>query len=248
MSATDRPTTSTWLVTGSNRGIGLELVRQLLESPSNLVVAAIRKPEASPALSDLKKTAKGTLNLIQLDISDFDSVRALPKKLEPILGEHGLDYLINNAAIFKWDTAFTVNPEELLDVLRVNVVGTALVSQVVLPFLEKGTTKKILNISSTGGSITSADNVEGGLSVFKLITAYAVSKAALNMLTYKQKLEKPDFTVIALCPGWVKTDMGGSGALLEPKESIAGILKVITSATTSDSGKYLRHSGEEIPW
>lgn len=87
----------------ANRGIGLEIVRQLLESPTNLVVAASRKPEASSALFDLKKTAKGTLHIVQLDIGDFDSIRALPKTLEPILGEVGLDYLINNAAIVRGD-------------------------------------------------------------------------------------------------------------------------------------------------
>ncbi|KAH9853208.1 NAD-P-binding protein [Lenzites betulinus] len=244
MSTTARPTT--WLVTGANRGIGLEIVRQLLESPANLVVAASRKPEASSALSDLKKTAKGTLHIVQLDIGDFDSIRTLPKTLEPILGEVGLDYLINNAAIFIRETAFTVAPEDLLNVLRVNTVGPAFVSQVLLPFLEKGSTKKILNISSSGGSIEIAGHLQG--SPFELTTAYAVSKAGLNMLTYKQKLEKPDFTVIALCPGWVKTDMGGDGAVLEPQESIAGILKLITSATPADSGKYLRYNGETIPW
>lgn len=83
----------------ANRGIGLEIVRQLLEDPNHLVVATSRKPESSPALSDLKKTAKGTLHIVQLDIGEFDNIRALPKKLEPILGEGGLDYLINNAAM-----------------------------------------------------------------------------------------------------------------------------------------------------
>ncbi|KAH9853209.1 NAD-P-binding protein [Lenzites betulinus] len=230
----------------ANRGIGLEIVRQLLESPNNLVVATSRKPESSPALSDLKKTAKGTLHIVQLDIGDFDNIRALPKKLEPILGEGGLDYLINNAAMLIRDTAFTVAPEDLLNILRVNTVGPTLASQVCLPFLEKGTTKKILNISSVGGSIGFAALRQPH--EFQLLTAYTASKAALNMLTLRQTLEKPDFTVIALCPGWVKTEMGGSNAELEPKESVAGILKIITSVTTADSGKYLRYNGETIPW
>ncbi|KAH9846059.1 NAD-P-binding protein [Lenzites betulinus] len=244
--ATARPTT--WLVTGANRGIGLEIVRQLLESPVNLVIATTRKPEASTALSDLAKTAKGTLHVLQLDIGDFDSTRALPKKLEPILGEPGsLDYLINNAATLVMDTAFTVAPEDFLNILRVNTVGPSLVSQVCLQFLEKGATKKILNVSSAGGSIATVAISESS-HPFYLVTAYAASKSALNMLTYKQKLEKPDFTIITLCPGWVKTEMGGSSAELEPKDSVAGILKVITSATTADSGKYLRFNGDQIPW
>ncbi|EIW54631.1 NAD-P-binding protein [Trametes versicolor FP-101664 SS1] len=238
--STSRPTS--WLVTGANRGIGLEIVRQLLASPTNLVVATARAPEKATALHDLRETAKGTLHIIKLDISDFDSIRASAKDLQVILGETGLDYLINNAAIAPRDTAFTIKPEELLDAFKTNAIGPMLVSQVALPFLEKGTAKKILHISSTGGSVGSADIVG------PIVAGYAMSKSALNMLAYKQKLERPDFTVIALCPGWVKTDMGGEGAQIEPQDSVAGILKLITSATTADSGKYLRHNGESIPW
>ncbi|OSD04959.1 hypothetical protein PYCCODRAFT_1432693 [Trametes coccinea BRFM310] len=75
-----------------------------------------------------------------------------------------------------------------------------------------------------------------------------MSKAALNMLTLKQKAERPDITFITMCPGWVRTELGGKEADLEPEESIAGILKVISSVTNADSGKYLRYNGEEIPW
>ncbi|KAL1946991.1 hypothetical protein VTO73DRAFT_13952 [Trametes versicolor] len=239
MSST-RPTT--WLVTGASRGIGFEIVRQLLESPSNLVVAACRTPDKATALSGLKDTAKGTLHIVQLDTSDFDSVRALPALLEPILGETGLDYLINNAGISVHDTASAFDPESMLTILRTNAIGPALVSQVALPFLEKAPTKKILHVSSTLGSVASADEFGArGAS-------YSMSKSALSMLTYKQKAERPDIIAITLCPGWVKTDIGTQAARLEPAESVAGILKVITSATAEDSGKYIRYNGEIIPW
>ncbi|OSD04960.1 NAD-P-binding protein [Trametes coccinea BRFM310] len=241
MSPTTRPTT--WLVTGASRGIGLELVRQLLASFDNLVVAACRNPDKATALKGLKGSSKGTLHIIQLDVSDFDSIRAAPKQLEPILGETGLDYLINNAGIASHDTAFTMDPEEFLQVVRTNAAGPALVSQVCLPFLEKGHRKVILHISSTGGSLQSAVGVVGAR-----YASYAMSKSALNMLTLKQKAERPDLTIITLCPGWVKTDMGGKEAQLEPEESISGILKIVTSVTNADSGKYLRYNGEEIPW
>ncbi|KAH9852412.1 NAD-P-binding protein [Lenzites betulinus] len=238
-------TSTTWLVTGASRGIGLELVRQLLESPSNIVVAACRNPEKATALSDLGKTSKGTLHVVQIDVGDFASVQASAPTLEKILGETGLDYLINNAGIATADTAFTMDPKVLETTLRTNAIGPALLSQVCLPLLKKGSAKKILHISSTAGSIASTAEAKPE---WQLIGSYAMSKAALNMLAYKQKLEQPDFTVITLCPGWVKTDMGGKEAALEPKESIAGILKVITSETTADSGKYLRFNGEVIPW
>ncbi|KAH9887895.1 NAD-P-binding protein [Cubamyces lactineus] len=240
MPSASRPTT--WLVTGSSRGIGFELVRQLVGSPDNLVVAACRSPEKATALQSLKSTAKGTLHLVQLDVSDFDSIRASVRQLESILGEIGLDYLINNAAIAIIDTAFTLDPEELLRGVRTNVAGPALVAQVCLPFIEKSSRKVVLNVSSTGGSLASVEAVGPKLA------SYSMTKAALNMLTVKQKSERPDIITISLCPGWVKTDMGGKEAKLEPEESVSGILKVITSATLEDSGKYLRYNGEVIPW
>ncbi|OJT03281.1 hypothetical protein TRAPUB_6149 [Trametes pubescens] len=243
MSSTARPTT--WLVTGANRGIGLELVRQLLASPSNLVVAACRTPAKATALEDLKKTAKGTLHIVQLDVSDFDNIRALPAQLEPILGTTGLDYLVSNAAIFVQDTPFTLDPEGLLSLVRTNVAGPALLAQVALPFLSAAPTKKVLHISSTAGSIASVVQMPPA---YAANASYPISKAALNMLVYKQKVERPDLTVIALCPGWVQTDMGGSGASLTPEKSVSGIIKVITTATSEDSGKFLRYDGESVPW
>ncbi|KAH9893491.1 NAD-P-binding protein [Cubamyces lactineus] len=240
MASASRPTT--WLVTGSSRGIGLELVKQLVDSSNNLVIAACRSPEKAAALHDLKSTAKGTLHFVQLDVSDFDSVRASVKQLKPILGELGLDYLINNAGIATMDTAFTLDPEELLRIVRTNVAGPALVAQVCLPFIEKSARKVILNVSSKGGSLASIEAVGAKLA------SYAMSKAALNMLTVKQKAERPDIITITLSPGWVKTDMGGEEGQLEPGESVSGILKVITSATLEDSGKFLRYNGEVNPW
>ncbi|EIW54617.1 NAD-P-binding protein [Trametes versicolor FP-101664 SS1] len=240
-------TQTSWFITGTSRGIGLELVRQLVQSPSNLVVATCRNPEKATALAALKSDAKGTLHIIPLDVSSFDDVRALPKQLEPILGETGLDYLVNNAAMAVWDTAFTMDPDALLATIRTNTAAPALISQVVLPFLERGRAKKILHITSTGGSIGSVDS-DRMQDQYRKVTSYAMSKTALNMLAYKQKVERPDLVVITMCPGWVKTDMGGSDAALQPEESISGILKVITSATSADSGKYLSYNGDEIPW
>ncbi|KAI0628089.1 NAD-P-binding protein [Trametes polyzona] len=243
MSSQTRPTT--WLVTGTSRGIGLEIARQLAENPNNVVVATCRTPSKATALNALKDTAKGKLHVVGLDVSDFDEIRALLAVLEPILGEYGLDYLINNAATYTQDTAFTIDPETMVDVYRVNAVAPALLSKVLLPLLEKAGTKKILNISSTSASFQAAGTLAP---IHQKITAYSMSKSALNMLTYRQKVDRPDFTVIALCPGWVKTDMGGDEALLDPQESISGIIDVITKATTADSGRFLRYNWEELPW
>ncbi|KAI0642427.1 NAD-P-binding protein [Trametes meyenii] len=233
---------TTWLVTGASRGIGLEIVRQLLASPDNTVIAGARTPEKADKLHALAGTAKGSLRIVKLDVSDFDSIRAAAKELEPALSVSGLDYLVNNAGIGEEDTGFTVDPDVLLRIIRTNVAGPALLSNVFLPFLEKGHAKKVLNISSTVGSVASIDNFG------KIGASYAISKSALNMLTAKQKLDRPDITTIAICPGWVKTELGGSNAMLEPKDSVAGILKVITGAKPEDSGKFIRFNGESIPW
>lgn len=181
----------------AGRDIKLEIVRQLLASPTNLVVATVRAPEKATALHDLKKTAKGTLHVIKLDISDFDGIRASAKELQAILGETGL---IKNAATVRTtmpapfkpraptfnsanvpqapfgDTAFTMKPEELLEAFKTNAVGPMLVSRVALPFMEKGIAKKILHIFSTGDSVGSAGQVG------PIVAGYAMLMSALNML------------------------------------------------------------------
>ncbi|OSD04962.1 NAD-P-binding protein [Trametes coccinea BRFM310] len=240
MPSAARPTT--WLVTGTSRGIGLEIVRQLVANPSYIVVAALRNPDKAPTLHGLKDTAKGKLHIIQLDVSDFDSIRQSVKQVEPILGNIGLDYLVNNAGVVAHDTAFTLDPEELLSVVRTNTAGPALLSQVLLPFIEKGEKKTILHISSVAGSMQSVPEL--GV----IYGSYSMSKAAYNMLAQKQKIERPDLTIISMCPGHVKTDMNPVHYEIEPEESVQGIIKVITSVKPSDSGKYLRYNGEIIPW
>ncbi|KAH9852407.1 NAD-P-binding protein [Lenzites betulinus] len=242
MSPTNKQTT--WLVTGANRGIGFEFVRQLLESPNNLVVASCRNPDKATALSDLRQTGKGTLHVVKMDVGDFEGVRASAPVLEKILGETRLDYLINNAGIAVLDPVFAFDPEKFLSSFRTNTIGPAVLSQVCLPLLEKGHAKKIVHISSTSGSIASLAETPNA---FLPIPAYSMSKTALNMLAYKQKLERPDITIIPMCPGW-EGGIGAQDAPLEPHESISKMLKIITSATNADSGKFFRWNGEIIPW
>ncbi|OCH93967.1 NAD-P-binding protein [Obba rivulosa] len=238
-------TAHTWLVTGSSRGIGLELVRQLLEDPSNVVIAACRNPDGATALQALREsdTAKGELHVVGLDVSDETSIRGSVKAVEQILGEgRGLDYLVNNAAVHNGDdSAFAISSEAFTRIFQTNVVGPALMGEVYLPYLLKSTRKVIVNTSSGLGSISLCQY--GPRS-----TTYAVTKAALNMLTNKQAKARPELIVISLCPGWVKTDMGGKAAELEPHDSISGILKVVTSLGPKDSGKFYRYNGEEWPW
>lgn len=189
----------------ANRGNGFELVKQLLAPPSNLVVATCRNPDKATALSDLKTSAKGMLRTIELDVTDFANVRASAKEVETILGDIGLDYLVNNAAVVRavlvstrsdaattdscslhlpaqvvWDSVCDIDPEKLVDILRTNTVGPALILQVYLPLLGKGRAKTILHISSTGGSFASFEGLIA--EEHRKLGAYALSKAALNML------------------------------------------------------------------
>ncbi|KAI0753992.1 hypothetical protein C8Q80DRAFT_1216281 [Daedaleopsis nitida] len=233
---------TTWLITGTSRGIGLELVRQLLVDPSNVVVATCRNPPGATDLHALKNSAKGTLHIATIDVADEASIWDSVKVVEGLLGEGAsLDYLYNNAAINEGDDmAFSFDPAVFRRTMQSNVIGPGLLAQAYLPLLEKGTKKTIVNMSSGLASI--------GLGLGGKCTTYSVSKTALNMLTYKQKEERPDFTVIALDPGWVKTVMGGEGAQLEPEFSVSHILKKVTALTIEDSGKFFSYAGKEIPW
>ncbi|KAH9836044.1 NAD-P-binding protein [Rhodofomes roseus] len=231
-------TASTWLIVGASRGLGLELVRQLIAT-SNTVIAACRNPSSASQLQALEPTG-AELHIIQLDVSSEESIRASVGKVEAVLNGRGLDYLYNNAGILAQDDAFNFSYSEFLAILQTNVVGPALLASLCLPFLEKGNKKTIVNVSSSMGGLTH----DYGASAAR----YSASKAAMNMLTHKQAKTRPDLIVISLCPGWVQTDLGGVSAPLEPPESVAGQLKVVLGLKKEDTGKFIRYDGQELTW
>ena len=220
------------LITGANRGLGLEFAKQYVEAGWE-VIGTARKPDSA---SDLKDTGA---RVMQLDVVDADSVA----KLAAALKGQPIDLLINNAGILVNQNALS---ESDLDAagrqLDVNVLGPMRVTQSLLPNLEAGQKKIIVNISSGLGSI--AGNESGGF------YGYRESKAALNMFTRSLSAELGDkgFIAVAMDPGWVQTDMGGSSAPLTPEQSISGIRAVIDGLTAEDSGTYLRHDGENVAW
>ncbi|RPD60418.1 C-factor [Lentinus tigrinus ALCF2SS1-7] len=226
----------------ASRGIGLELTKQLLTNLSNVIVATCRNPPGANDLHALKDTAKGTLHIARIDVSDEDSIRDSVKVVEELLGENAsIDYLYNNAAINEGnDTAFTFSSAVLMRTIQANVIGPAVMSQCYLHLLEKSQKKTIINITSGLASI--------GLDLGPKCATYTISKTALNMLAYKQKTERPDFTVIVLDPGWVKTVMGGEGAILEPEESVSNIIRTVTGLKHEDSGKFFQYDGGTIAW
>ncbi|TFK87319.1 NAD(P)-binding protein [Polyporus arcularius HHB13444] len=237
-----------WLITGANRGIGLETVTQLLRSPSITVLAACRNPAKATELQALIEEAGGRLHLVALDITDKESVTKAAKEVANLLRGKGVDYLVNNAAILPGglgDTAFGMDIDDLATTFATNVAGTAYVTQAFVGLVERSTKKTVVNISSTVGSIGFDFDATGA--------SYAVSKAALNMLTYKQAKEKPEVTTISLCPGWLQTgelqsEMGGPNATHPVSVGVEGVLKVILSLKPEDSGQFFNFKGERVPW
>ncbi|KZT63399.1 NAD(P)-binding protein [Daedalea quercina L-15889] len=236
---------STWLVTGSSRGIGLELVRQLVANPQNVIVATCRDPARASKLATLKESAQGELHIVALDVGSEAGIRGSVAEVSAILGSRGLDYLYNNAAITEGDdSAFGFSYAGLLETLRANVAGPALLGMVYLPLLgmvylpllERGRRRVIVNMTSGLASI--------GLDFGGKNATYSISKTALNMLAKT----RPDLIAYVVDPGWVKTDMGGPGAMMEVEESVARLITLATTATAESSGKFFRNDGEQNPW
>lgn len=226
------------LVTGANRGLGLEFTRQLL-ARGERVVATCRHPGRAGALNQLAGEYPGRVHLLPLDVADAKSRAALVGEL-PLVCD-GLDLVINNAGVLHSGERFgEVSAANLDDSLRTNASGPFLLTQALAPLLGDGS--KIANLSSSWGSIAE-------LEAFRTPT-YAISKAAQNMATalLAHALRERGIVVLALNPGWVQTDMGGAGAELTPAQAIAGLLRVIDGATLADSGRFLDHDGEPVPW
>jgi NAD(P)-dependent dehydrogenase (short-subunit alcohol dehydrogenase family) len=221
-----------YLVTGANRGIGLAFARHLSER-GDKVIATARHPEKARDL------AKLSLRLEQLDVADEKSIVSLASRIE----DEPLDVLINNAAIGEAGPSFgRLSIEELDQAFRVNAIGPVAITQALLPNLRAGQRRTVVNLSSGLGSIS--ENESGGW------IAYRASKAALNQLTRTMagELKKEGFIFIAICPGWVKTHMGGPGASVSPADSVAAMLDVIDRQRPSDTGRFLDRHGKDIPW
>ncbi len=228
------------LITGANRGIGLELTRQLL-ARGEQVFAACRHPDSAQELHTLRSQYASTLHLIALDVSDPASIAA---SFEIVRQQtDSLDVLINNAGISGGSEPLgTVTQETLLQNYKVNAAGPILMAQQYLDLLRAGKAKKIMNLSTGISSISTRD--WGGM------YSYTASKAALNMLNKNLSLDvaKYGISTIVMDPGWVKTDMGGPNAWITPKESVNGILRVLDHLTLDQSGKFFHYSGSEIAW
>ena len=229
----------TVLITGANRGLGLEFAKQFSEKGYQ-VIGTARSPEKA---EDLKATGA---EIMKLDVTNKDEIAALAETLKG----RKIDILLNNAGYFGPKTLSeegvsnfeTIQGKEMEDCFRINTLGPLFVSQALLPNLKLSEDPKIINISSRFGIIGEGKNVAWG---------YSVSKTALNRVVANMHaaLKKDGFIVIALGPGHNKTDMGGlERGELQPKESIGKMIPLIEGLTDEQSGKFLYYTGEELPW
>jgi NAD(P)-dependent dehydrogenase (short-subunit alcohol dehydrogenase family) len=177
-----------------------------------------------------------------LDVADLASIADLARRLNGV----AIDVLINNAGI-RGDTGGlqTLESDNFLEVMRINTLGSLLVTRALLPNLRSGNRKIVANISSRAGSIA-----EGTLDDDDGDYAYRCSKAALNMATVKlaQDLRADGITVLSLHPGWVKTDMGGEEAVIPVADSAAGLRGIIDRATLADTGSFRAFDERTISW
>ncbi|KAJ5595317.1 short chain dehydrogenase domain-containing protein [Penicillium hispanicum] len=217
---------ASFLITGASRGFGLALIHQLVSLPVSQVgkIFATARGD-SPALEELSKNSSGRIVYVKLDVTNESSIKQAAAEVEAVLGHKGLDVLINNAGVCHYASDGVKSMDNLDESFTINVLGVHWVTRAFLPLLQKGTLKKVANISTTIGSIALSRDAH-----LLPAPAYKISKAAMNSLTVQYALdyEKEGFTFMALCPGWMKTDLGGGDmADLTPEEGAKASLDII---------------------
>ncbi len=223
---------NTYFVTGSNRGLGLEFVKQL-SARGDVVIGTARD------VARAERDGDHAAAIVPLELTDPASIESLPDHLT----DRTIDVLINNAGVSSDSNGLSkVRMDEMQRVFTINSIAPVLVTKALLPSLRKGSRKLVVTVSSQLGSIT---NNAGGSSY-----GYRASKAAVNMLTVSMhhELKSEGFTCVVVHPGWVQTDMGGPNATLTPEQSISSLITLIDKLTTADSGKFFNYDGSILPW
>ncbi len=235
------------LITGANRGIGLELVREYLQRPGTLIFATCRHPDQADALRELAQN--GRVIILPLDVTDRASIDAAIAQIAAQVD--GLELLYNNAGIYP-DGVFPqashsstfgyLEAEAMLEVFQVNTISPVIVTQAAADLLRKGTNARVINLSSDAGSIA--------LRQYSGNYAYPMSKAALNMATrcLAGDFRRDKVIVVSVHPGWIRTDMGGDQAPLSLDEAIPSLIRVIDGLTLADSGEFFNWDGKRLAW
>ena len=241
------------LITGTNRGIGLEFVKQLIVGENYLLATCRNKTEAY-ALQSLQERSPKKLTILELDLSNPHSLENFHHQI----GDSKIDIFINNAGIYgpgfykpedaRTKFGFKNLKEGIFDinawteVFQVNTIAPLLITKAIADNIKKGKEKKLVFVSSLMGSIK--ENKDGGHYI------YRTSKAALNQLVKGLSIDlyKENITAICVHPGWVKTDMGGEIADLDVSTSVSALLKVIEKTGFEDTGKFFNYDFSEINW
>ncbi len=228
----------TALVTGANKGIGREVARQLAAKGFHVFVGARNRKAGGKAADEIGKHG-GKAAFLEIDVSDDSSVTAAAREFSK-LADH-LDVLVNNAGIIADgdDGILKISNELLRETLETNTLGALRVTRAFASLLTKSKAPRVINVSSGGGQLT------GGADGWA--PAYCISKTALNGVTSQLAAALPKFAVNSVCPGWVRTDMGGSNATRSVEEGADTIVWLASEAPQKLSGKFLRDR-KEIPW
>jgi len=230
--------TSTVLITGCNRGLGLEMARQYAHEGWQ-VHACARDLDSAIELKALAQN-QTSITLHQLDVADDNQISALASQLSGT----AIDLLINNAGVYgpKGLSLDQLDRQTWLDVLNINTVSPLMVVRAFLPNLRNGAMKKVAILSSKMGSLE--DNTSGGSHI------YRSGKAAVNQVVKSLSIDLAGegIQTVALHPGWVLTDMGGPNALITANQSVGGMRRVIERLNDATNGKFIAYDGQIIPW
>jgi len=227
------------LITGANRGLGFEFARRYLVDGWQ-VYAACRDPASASELRRLAENSDDKLLILTMDVTDPASIDAATTELDG----RAIDLLLNNAGIIgpRGQTTGNIDYDAWTEVLAVNTMGPMRVSEAFVENVARSDRKLIVTLTSGMGSI--ADNTSGGSIL------YRSSKAAVNMVMRSLAIDLAPrgITCVVVNPGWVRTDMGGPNATLEPCESVSALRQLIATLGPEQSGKFLNHTGREYPW
>lgn len=228
--------TFTVLITGANRGIGLEFAKQYA-ADGWLVLACCRQPQSAVVLQALA-AAHPNVRILPLDVSDFKQIDALSATLHST----PIDVLLNNSGVYPESSFGDSDAAAWTHAFKVNTMAPLKMAEAFVQNITKSQLKKIATLSSKMGSID--DNGSGNEYI------YRSSKTAVNMVMKSLSIDlKPyGISVVTLHPGWVRTEMGGPNGLIDAPESAAGMRKVIAQLSLSNSGKFIAYDGQEIAW